>query len=100
MVPTITKYYAETFRVGVDFSELLAEGETLDATACQVAALASDGTDVTDQMLENPTVQQDTVLSVRLKANGGEVGSRYRLRFVGGTTSGDVFEEDLWLVVV
>jgi len=94
----VIKQPAETFYIGVDFSPVLAEGEGLDQINSEIVAYDSTGQDVSTEILVNDTMMiSDTVLQI--KVQGGEVGQRYKVSFRAATNFGNLYEEDIWLLI-
>ena len=94
----ITKQPSEKFYVSVDFSAVLASGETLDAMASGVTAYDSSGTDVTSTIIDASALTASSgILQTRIM--GGTNASDYKVTFVAHTSSGNIFEMDVTLFV-
>lgn len=89
------KQPAETFLVGVDFSPLLATGEslTLVGSTC-TARVYGTATDATESLIEDDSLGiSGTVLQARL--TGGSDGVRYLVEFRAATSTGNLYEQDV-----
>lgn len=89
------KQPAETFLVGVDFSPLLATGEslTLVGSTC-TARVYGTATDATETLIEDDSLEiSGTVLQARL--TGGADGVRYLVEFRAATSTGNLYEQDV-----
>lgn len=89
------KQPAETFLVGVDFSPLLATGEslTLVGSTC-TARVYGTATDATETLIEDDSLEiSSTVLQARL--TGGADGVRYLVEFRAATSTGNLYEQDV-----
>lgn len=89
------KQPAETFLVGVDFSPVLATGEsiTLVGSTC-TARVYGTSTDATETLIEDDSLEvSGTVLQARL--TGGAEGVRYLVEFRAATSTGNLYEQDV-----
>ena len=100
MPNTLRKQPAEKFYVGVNFEALLADGESIELTQSQVVAYdMANGSDVSAEMIEAGTLslKDETILQARVI--GGVDGKKYKLSFRAATSLGNLYEEDVILVV-
>lgn len=97
MVEIINKQPAEKFYAGVDFGEVLEDGETINAGSSTVTAL--DGsTDVTSTLIESGSLSvSGGTLSARLQ--NGTAGTKYKVTFQAATSLGNLFEKDIRVTV-
>jgi len=89
------KQPAETFLVGVDFSPLLADGESLTPVGSTCTArVYGTTTDATETLIEDDSLEvSGTVLQARLI--GGAEGVRYMVEFRAATSTGNIYEQDV-----
>jgi hypothetical protein len=89
----INKQPAEKFYAGVDFDEVLEDGETIITGSSTVTA--HDGTnDVTAVLIESGSLSvSGGTLSARLQ--DGTAGVKYKVTFRAATSLGNLFEKDI-----
>lgn len=88
----------EIFPISVDFSRVLADGETLDESASTVTAYDEEGTDVSDDIIEGSLNVVDGKIYQKIK--GGESGKVYKITFLAATSEDNIFEKDLMMNVL
>jgi hypothetical protein len=93
------KQPAETFLVGVDFSPVLATGESLALVGSTCTArVYGTSTDATDTLIETGSLEvSGTVLQARLV--DGEDGVYYLVEFRAATSDGNLYEQDVMVGV-
>jgi len=93
------KQQAETFLVGVDFSPLLADGESLTPVGSTCTArVYGTTTDATGTLIVGGSLEvSGTVLQARL--TGGTEGVRYLVEFRVATSTGNLYEQDVMVGV-
>ncbi len=100
LVNSLIKQPAERFYVGIDFSELLSAGESISTPDIQVKAYCiTDGmVDVTGSLIDPSTlIVNGDVVQLQLK--DGEAGKRYKISFTVPTSLGNIYEEDIFVLV-
>lgn len=90
----VRKQVAEKESISVDFTKRLSAGETISSV--QVKAFEG-ATDVSATIIEGIPSFSGAVVTVRVK-NGAD-GKRYDLQFLLTASSGNIYEEDVVLVV-
>ena len=89
---TIYKQPDESYPVYADFVNVLATGETLDLTSCDVKVEDSAGVDTTDTMVVGLSIQT-TKLKTQLQL-GTVAASPYKITFTGITNLNNIYEID------
>ena len=96
----ISKQPAETFIIGVDFSLLLAAGETISAGAS--TCVETDTTDPAEAVtiMDAGSLQVSADLkSLLVRIAGGADGHVHKLSFRAATSANNVYEQDLLVMV-
>ena len=89
---------SEGFRIGVDFSRVMEEGDT--ATSQSITATDKNGASVTGTFLTQPAVTSAGLAKVKLVKNiATSALSPYTVRFHIGTAQGDDFERTYEVLV-
>ena len=96
----ISKQPSETFIVGVDFSLLLASGETISAGASTCVEADTTDPESATTIMDAGSLQASADLQVLLvRISGGADGHVYKLSFRAGTSASNVYEQDLLVMV-
>lgn len=96
----ISKQPAETFIVGVDFSLLLAAGETISAGASTcVEADTTDPAAVVTIMDAGSLQATADLKSLLVRIAGGTDGHVYKLSFRAATSADNLYEQDILVMV-
>lgn len=96
----VRKQPSETFIVGVDFSLLLASGETIStgASTCVEADTTDPAAVVT--IMDAGSLQATADLkSLLVRIAGGTDGHVYKLSFRAATSADNVYEQDIFVLV-
>src|SRR3972149_62722 len=91
----VTKQGAEIEAISVDFAKRLGSNETI----ASIQVKAFDGsTDVSTSIMEGAPSFSGTIVTTRVKNGTG--GKRYNLQFLVTASSGNIYEEDVVLVII
>lgn len=88
----------EIFPISVDFSRVLAEGETIDEGESSVVAYDAEGEDVSDEIIEGSLNVVDGKIYHKVK--GGVSGLVYKITFLAVTSAANVYEKDIMMHVL
>lgn len=93
------KQPAESFLLGVDFAPLLVSGETVVVLGSSVTArLYGSATDATATLIAPDTTDvSGSILRARLI--GGAEGVRYQVEFRAATSTGNIYEQDVLVMI-
>ena len=104
-IPTVEKQPYEEFFMGADFVDVLDTDEVLVLASSTIAAVDSDGTDVSATLLQagskvlddSEDGNTDNVLKIRAQA--GATANKYKVTFKTVTDQGNKWEKDIYLKV-
>lgn len=115
-VPAISEEFSkqswETYLIGADNSKVLEEGEYVVLNTSTIVAEDKDGTDASDDILDNTDKAVETasindvdvtpvtngMLVTRIQA-GVEALSKYKITFKAITSNGNQYETDVLMVI-
>jgi len=89
------KQPGESFTIAADIEDVIITGETADLASSTVTATDSAGDDASADILVGASKSvSGTQLKIKVKA-GTEALSPYTIRFVIGTSEGNIWEKDV-----
>lgn len=88
----------EKFPIAADFSAVLAENESIDGNNSSVVAEDENGTDVSSSVLVSSSMTVDGPRLI-VTVTGGDAGKRYKITFRCHTTTGNIYELDVQMIV-
>lgn len=96
----ISKQPSETFIIGVDFSLLLAAGETISVGASACAEEDTTDPDAVATIMDGGSLQTSADLkSLLVRIAGGADGHVYKLSFRAATSADNLYEQDIMVLV-
>ena len=100
---TIDKQPSERFYIGVDITNEINEGDTLNLSPSVVKEFKHDGTEYllqgANEILEDATLRVATGNILEAAISAGVHSEKFKISFEAHTNSGDIFEGDIFVSV-